>query len=121
MQFSISALALAMACISQVGEVASIPVGAEVEARELDKRDQYTHCACQVSSNSGIDSFTTSRVVGFNDYRWKLDVRETQRGEWGARFTGYYVYAKSGFVDGKAFYNECLQNGAGDSTCFGRQ
>lgn len=57
---------------SRVGEVASIPVGAEVEARELDKRDQYTHCACQVSSNSGIDSFTTSRVVGFNDYRWKL-------------------------------------------------
>ncbi|EOA92330.1 uncharacterized protein SETTUDRAFT_18972 [Exserohilum turcica Et28A] len=121
MQFSISTLALAMACIFNVGQAASIPVGAEIEARGLDKRDQYTHCACQFSSGSGIDGYTTTRVVGFNDYRWKLDIVETQRGDWGAHFTGYYAYARSGFVDGKAFYNECLQNGGGDSTCFGRQ
>ncbi|EMD70254.1 hypothetical protein GGP41_000391 [Bipolaris sorokiniana] len=121
MQFSISTLALAMACISKFGQAASIPVGAEVEARELDKRARYTHCACQYSSQSGIDNYTTTRVVSYNGHRWKMDIRETPRGEYGARFTGYYAYATSGFVDGKAFWNECKQNGAADSTCFGRQ
>ncbi|KAE8824337.1 hypothetical protein PTNB73_09296 [Pyrenophora teres f. teres] len=117
-----------------------------METRSLAKRAYYTHCACQYSHQSGIDALTTNRVASYNPHRWKLgsfvppaccgslietrtvgltirttDEVETPRGRYGAHFTGFYVHSLNGRIYGEGFYQECKQNGAGDSTCFGRK
>ncbi|KAE8827541.1 hypothetical protein CFE70_009170 [Pyrenophora teres f. teres 0-1] len=133
MHFSTATIALAAAFLLNLGTAAALPVDDDarvaapvaettnMETRSLAKRAYYTHCACQYSHQSGIDALTTNRVASYNPHRWKLDEVETPRGRYGAHFTGFYVHSLNGRIYGEGFYQECKQNGAGDSTCFGRK
>ncbi|KAH8708339.1 hypothetical protein GQ44DRAFT_731624 [Phaeosphaeriaceae sp. PMI808] len=122
MQFS-ATLTLALAYLAHLGAASALPVEAAAEGNASDslvKRNDYWHCACQYSPNGAIDPITTARVVDFNSGRWTLETFERVRFQGGAKFTGTYAVPVKGAgkIGGRAFYNECRQNGAGDSTCF---
>ncbi|EKG14444.1 hypothetical protein MPH_08434 [Macrophomina phaseolina MS6] len=114
MHLSAATVALGAALVMQLGLGAAAPV----QDVHLEKRKSWRHCACQVSSHGIIDYVSTALVAQYNSWRWHLEDFPKIAGKEGAHYTGVYIVANSGKIDGSAFHKECLLNGGADSTCF---
>ncbi|KAH7062032.1 hypothetical protein BKA63DRAFT_573237 [Paraphoma chrysanthemicola] len=114
MRFSAATAILSAAFLFQLGMGAAT----SLDESHLEKRRNYRHCACQAASNGIIDSLSTALVAQYNAWRWHTENFAQISGTDGARYTGIYIVANSGTINGDAFHNECMLNGGADSTCF---
>nr|ALQ80805.1 secreted in xylem 5 [Fusarium oxysporum f. sp. cepae]UVW62045.1 secreted in xylem 5 [Fusarium oxysporum f. sp. cepae]BDS00603.1 secreted in xylem 5 [Fusarium oxysporum f. sp. cepae] len=89
----------------------------------LARHHQY--CACQSGDDDSINIDATTQLQNNHphDYVWaqKSPAYWYSSGEHkalGPHFTGIYLKAANGDIDGETFYDLCHQNGGADSTCF---